>query len=123
MRLFKLAAIVMCVIGLSLCVSAGQKQFGVADSQRVTFVNAMRVGDVLLPSGEYRVLHTMQGNDHIMVFTQLDKKNPVEARIKCQLVPRDKKADRTETTFVLNAANERVLKSLVFAGDTAVHVF
>lgn len=123
MRLFKVAAIIVCIVGLSLLVNAGQNKLGIADSQKLTLVYAMRVGDVLLPSGDYQVLHTMEGNNHIMVFKQLNKKNPAEARVKCQLVPLDKKAGRTETTFVLNAANERVLKTLVFAGDSAQHVF
>jgi hypothetical protein len=123
MRLFKIAAIAMCVIGLSLSVSAGQNKLGVADHYKVSFVYAMRVGDVLLPSGDYRVVHTMEGNDHIMTFTQLNKKRPAEARTKCRLVPLDKKADETKTAFVMNAANERVLKSVVFAGGMSQHVF
>ncbi len=39
------------------------------------------------------------------------------------LVPLQKQAKRTETSYVLNAANERVLRALIFKGDSAQHVF
>jgi hypothetical protein len=124
MRFLKVVAVVaMCVLGLSLLASAGENKFGVADSRRITFYEPMRVGDMLLPSGDYQVLHTMDGNNHIMVFKQLNSKRPAEARVQCQLVPLPKKADRTETGYVLNASNERVLHTLIFKGDSAQHVF
>lgn len=124
MRFLKVVAVVaMCVLGLSVLASAGENKLGVADKSRITFYASMRVGDTLLPSGDYQVLHVMDGNHHIMIFKQLDSKRPAEARAECQLVPLQKKAERTETTYVLNAANERVLQTLVFKGDSAQHVF
>jgi hypothetical protein len=124
MRFLKVVAVVaMCVLGLSLLASAGENKFGVADSRRITLNEPMRVGDLLLPSGDYQVLHTMDGDQHIMIFKQLNTNRPAEARVQCQLVPLQKKAERTETGYVLNAANERVLHSLVFRGDSAQHVF
>jgi hypothetical protein len=118
-----LAVIAICVLGLSLVASAGPNQLGIANSRNISFVEPVRVGNVLLPAGEYQVLHTMQGTEHIMVFKQLKAKNPVEAHVKCQLVPLQAKAPRTETVYALNAANERVLRSLTFHGDSAQHVF
>ncbi len=124
MRLMKVAAVVaICVLGLSLLASASENKFGVADSQRITFTEPIRVGAVLLPSGDYQVLHQMDGSQHVMLFKQLNSKRPTEARVQCQLVPLQKKAGRTETIFVLNAANERVLHGLIFKGDSAQHVF
>jgi len=124
MRFLKVMAVTaVCVLGLSALLSAGANQFGVADTRQITFDNPMRVGDVLLPSGQYQVLHTMQGDTHIMVFKQMNTKKPVEARVKCQLVPLKDKAQRTEKIYSVNAANERVLHTLVFRGDTAEHVF
>ena len=124
MRFLKFVAVVaMCVVGLSLLASAGDNKFGVADSRNITFTEPMRVGDTLLPTGDYQVLHTMDGDRHIMVFKQLNSKRPAEARVQCQLVPLQKKAERTETLYVLNAANQRVLHSLTFQGDSAQHVF
>ena len=44
-------------------------------------------------------------------------------KVTCTLVPLSQKAPENETIYELNAANERVLQSLVFKGDTAKHVF
>src|ERR1700690_4573364 len=124
MRCLKAVAVVaMCVLGLSLLASAGANKFGVADSRNITFSGPMRVGDTLLPKGDYQVMHTMEGDHHIMVFKQLHTKRPAEARVQCQLVPLQKQARRSETSYVLNAANEQVLHSLIFQGDSAQHVF
>jgi hypothetical protein len=65
----------------------------------------------------------MQGEDHIMVFQQLNVAKPVQAQVKCTLVPLQKRADRTEKTYILNDSNQQVLQQLVFRGDTAKHVF
>jgi hypothetical protein len=46
-----------------------------------------------------------------------------DLKAKCQLVQLSKKADQTRTVYQTNAAKERVLQELVFAGDTAKHVF
>jgi len=115
--------IAICILGLSVLAGAGQNQFGVAASHNISFSTPMRVGDVLLPKGEYQVLHTMEGQEHVMVFRQLNTKKPAEARVKCQLQPLSTKAPRTEQSYVLNAANERVLHTLIFRGDSAQHVF
>jgi hypothetical protein len=124
MRLVKVVTVVaMCVLGFGLFAIATVNDLGVANSGRVTFTEPVRVGDTLLPSGDYQVLHTMDGNYHIMVFKQLNTGRTAEARVQCQLVPLPKKATRTETGYVLNASNERVLQSLTFKGDSAQHVF
>jgi hypothetical protein len=65
----------------------------------------------------------MEGDTHIMVFTQERVKNPVETRAKCSLVPLQQKAADTHTVYTVNANNERVLLELVFKGETAKHVF
>jgi len=113
----------ICVLGLSLIAIAKQNQFGVSDSRNIEITAPTRVGDVLLPQGNYRVSHTMEAQNHIMVFKQLNAKNPAEARVKCQLVPLPQKAVRDELTFLINASNERVLHTLIFKGDSAQHVF
>jgi len=124
MRSFRFVTVfALCVLGLSLFANAKENKFGVADTHTITIVAPTRIGGVLLPKGEYKVLHTMEGQDHVMVFTQLKGNKPIEARVKCQLVPLTKKADHDEQTFVLNAAKERVLHTLIFRGDTAQHVF
>jgi hypothetical protein len=124
MRFLKIMVVIaVCVLGTSLILSAGQNKYGVADTRQITFENPMLVGNMLLPKGEYQVSHTMEGENHIMVFKQMNSKKPVEVRVKCELVPLQAKATATEKTYVLNASNERVLQALVFRGDTAKHMF
>ena len=124
MRCLRVIAVLgLCVLGLTLLANAGQNKFGVADQQTFTLTTPARVGDTLLPQGAYRVLHTMEGQNHIMVFKQLNTSKPAEAHVKCNLVPLENRADQTEAHFALNAANERVLRTLIFKGDTAQHVF
>src|SRR5579863_466020 len=66
MRFLKVVALMaMCVLGLSLLAGASENKFGVADSGRITFDEPIRVGNTLLPSGDYQVLHTMNGERHI----------------------------------------------------------
>jgi len=110
-------------IAFLICGAAAEKNaMGIHDVSRVTFVAPVRVGSTLLPAGEYLVRHTMQGQDHVMVFESVKTKT-VEAKAKCNLVPLSQKADQTRTVYQMNAANERVLQELVFRGDTAKHVF
>ena len=124
MRALKILTVAMIfVLGMTVLLQAGQNKFGVADVRKITFENPIRVGDVLLPKGEYKILHTMDGDNHIMVFTQQGGKNPAEVKVKCTLVPLTAKAPTTQKLYVMDAANERVLRELVFRGDTAKHVF
>ena len=122
MRLFKFIAVLalVCISGLAV---AELNKFGVADVQKVTFTDPMKVGDVVLPKGEYKVLHTMDGENHIMVFTQLRATKPAEARVKCQLVPLQEKAKRTQLLYNQDASNTRILQEVIFSGDKAKHVF
>lgn len=57
-----------------------------------------------------------------MVFQSV-KHKVQDVKAKCQLVQLGKKADKTSTVYQVNAANERVLQELVFAGDRSKHVF
>jgi len=113
----------ICALLLGTLVAARQNKFGVMDKYTVSFVDPVRVGDTLLPKGDYEIRHTMKGEEHIMVFRQIRTTNPIEVSAKCTLVPLPQKAIDTQTTYVLNAANERVLHELVFKGDSAKHVF
>ena len=117
------AIVALCVLGAAVLLSAAPNQFGIANSREVTFDNPVRIGQVLLPKGDYTILHTMEGETHIMVFKQQHTKHPAEARVQCSLQPLTSKAPRSEKTYLLNASNERVLHELIFKGDTAKHVF
>lgn len=124
MRSLKIAAMLaICLMMLGVMASAARNKFGVADTRYVTFNEAVRVGEVMLPKGEYKILHTMSGDNHIMVFQQQGTNKPAEAKVNCTLVPLTEKAPRTERMYIVNAANEKVLRELTFQGDTAKHVF
>ena len=121
-RMFAGILIVMCVFILG-AVSAAENKLAIADTYQVKFYENVRVADTLLPKGNYEVRHVMEGSNHIMVFRQLGTKKPAELRAKCTLVPLSAKASESQTIYVLNAANQRVLQELVFKGEDAKHVF
>jgi hypothetical protein len=122
MRLLKVFGILLCGFALVAVAVAGGKSLGVRDSYRIRFDSPVRVGTDLLPAGDYTIRHIMEGQDHIMVFQSARGKGPA-VRVKCTLVPLGQKAQKTSTTYVLNAASERVLHEMTFRGDTEKHVF
>ena len=113
----------ICIVALGVLIAAKPNEFGVANTQIVSFDQPIYVGNVLLPKGDYQVTHTMEGADHIMVFSQLHTPKPAEARAKCTLVALPAKAKTNEKIYMYNAAKQRVLQELVFRGDSAKHVF
>jgi len=122
MRSLKIVGLFLCVLALVSLAAAAGENMGIRDSYRVTFAVPVHVGTDLLPAGDYKIRHTMEGQEHIMVFQRVGAKTP-DVKVKCTLVPLEKKASKDETIYVLNAANERVLQELVFQGDKAKHVF
>jgi len=121
MHSLKIMAVVVCVLVVVPLAMAGG-DMGIRETGRVDFASPTRVAGTLLPAGEYVVRHTMEGQEHVMVFQSVNHKVQ-DVKAKCQLVQLGKKADQTRTVYQLNAANERVLQELVFAGETAKHVF
>jgi hypothetical protein len=97
----------------------------IAEHQIITFNSPMVLGTTQLPAGTYSVKHQMEGADHYMIFRETDvpSNKAVEVRVKCNLVPLDKKAGRTERRYVQNAKNQNVLTEITFQGDEAKHVF
>lgn len=123
MRVLRVVSILaLSLLALTLVATAGQNNLGISDVSHVTFATPVRVGASLLPAGNYTVRHTMEGEEHVMVFQRAGSKDS-GIRAKCSLVQLGKKSDQTNTVYEVNAANERVLRELVFRGDTAKHVF
>jgi hypothetical protein len=124
MRFMKrMLVVAVCVLGLGVLARAGQNEFGVADTRQIRFDNPIWVGDTFVPTGNYQVQHTVQGNTHIMVFERKGGETPLEVRVECTLVPLRAKAVETETRYILNDKKQRVLQALIFQGDTARHQF
>lgn len=122
MRSVKVLGMLLCVLALVSLAAAAGENLGIRDTYRITFVAPVQVGTDVLPAGDYKIRHTMVGEEHIMVFQHVGRKS-LEIKVKCTLVPLAEKAQRDQTTYVVNAANERVLQELVFRGDKAKHVF
>ena len=124
MRSMKVATVLAVILlGLSIFSMAERNKFGVSDVQKVTFNEPIKVGDVLLPKGEYKVQHTMEGENHIMVFTQVTNGTAASTRVKCQLVPLPEKAKQTQVLYGHDQKDGHVIQELIFRGDTAKHVF
>jgi hypothetical protein len=121
MRLLRVLGIFLCVLALGSIAMAGKNSLGIREVSRVTFVAPVRVGTALLPAGDYVVRHTMEGQEHVMVFQRAHSKDVFKA--KCKLVPLGTKANKDEEIYQLNTSNERVLQELIFRGDSAKHVF
>ena len=69
MRALKILTVAMIfVLGMTVLLQAGQNKFGVADARKVLFENPVRVGDVLLPKGEYNVAHHGRRQSHHGVY-------------------------------------------------------
>lgn len=116
----KIAAIVVIMLFILGVAFAADASFGVGKTRNVTFSSDVKVGDKILPAGEYRILHLMEANEHTMVFKSLN--NQEKVRVKCNMVKLDKKSDQTFSELK-TVGNERVLTALVFRGDDYKHAF
>jgi hypothetical protein len=120
-RMFTLLVAAVVVLGAATLLAASDNPMsGVALKQEITFTAPTVVGGSLLPAGDYKISHMMQGSEHIMIFKQIGGK--AEAKAKCNLVPLAEKAKTTEQHYTENAKNERVLTEMIFRGDTSKHV-
>lgn len=117
MRALKVLGFVLFLAAITL---ASENKLGIHNVARVSFASAVRVGATVIPAGDYTVRHTMEGQDHVMTFTRTGKKDVF--KVKCTLVALERKASRDEQIVEISG-NERVLRELIFAGDSAKHVF
>lgn len=128
MNWLKLAVcLAVCALLVGTVLAADQKpqlnKYGAQEKYTTNFTDPVRVGDTLLPAGIYEITHSMKGEQHIMVFHQLQVNKPVEVKVPCTLVKLEAPAPDTRKSYILNDNNERVLKEMEFKGDTAKHVF
>jgi hypothetical protein len=118
MRFQRILGIFLLLVGVVAV--AKDNKLGIREVSRVRFDSVIHIGSAVVPAGEYVVRHTMEGQDHIMVFKREGKKD--EFKVKCTLVPLAKNAPRDETTYQVTGG-EKILQELVFKGDSAKHVF
>jgi hypothetical protein len=91
---------------------------GFKTKRTVILTEQAKVGAQMLPAGEYKVIHIMEGAEHIMVF----KKDKQEYRVKCNMEPLNAKADQTQFWYAPDSSGQRVLEAIVFQGDTVKHL-
>lgn len=113
----KRALLLLTLLGLGIMVWA-EGPVGFKGTRTVVLSEQAKVGTQVLPAGQYRVTHAMEGSEHIMVF----KQGKQEYRVKCTMEPLSAKADADQFWFDTDASGERVLQSMVFRGDTVRHV-
>src|SRR5437763_14129288 len=107
--LMGLAVIALCG---TMLLQATDNPMGIAPKQTMNLSQLPVIGGSLLPAGQYKVTHEMQGQTHIMNFQQVGGK--ATATSKCNLVPLTEKATKSEQRFTDNVKNERMLTQLTF---------
>ena len=121
MRSLKMLGVVL--VFLSAVAMASENKIGIHEVSRVTFDTPVHIGSTVLPAGKYVVRHSMEGEEHVMAFELADQNQKQVFKVKCTLVPLPHKAPRDRSVVETTSANERILRELVFSGDSAKHVF
>jgi hypothetical protein len=80
-----------------------------------------RAGSVLLPAGEYRITHEMQGTTHILVMERMGKGKQT-FRVPCAMQPLTTVATQDEQHYRYEG-KEKILVGLLFKGDNVFHAF
>jgi hypothetical protein len=116
----KVAFFLLAVFVLTVMVSAEEPMVN-WKSKNLTLSSDTRVGTVVLPAGDYKLKHEMEGTNHILVFKS-QAKGKETFRVICGMQPLDQKAARDEQHFRTENGN-KVLTSLIFEGDRYTHTF
>ena len=112
------ALIVLLLISVSLM--AGETGKAIDRPHDIKFSSPIQVGTTLLPAGDYKVQHLMEGENHIMVFKS--SANKEVARVNCKMVELPKKADESSRIFA-EEDGRRVLRGITFRGEKYRHEF
>ena len=116
----KVAFFLLAVFVLTVVVSA-EEPMVTWKSKAVTLADQTRVGTAVLPAGDYKLKHEMEGANHILVFTQQNKEKQT-FRVTCGMQALNAKADRDELHF-RTENGQKVLTGVVFRGDRYTHTF
>lgn len=116
----KIAAVAIIMLFILGVAFAADTSFGAGKTKNITFNSDVKVGDKVLPAGDYKVLHLMEGNEHTLVFKSTT--NVEKVRVKCNMVDLGKKAEDTFSEYKI-VGSDRILTAIVFRGDTYKHSF
>jgi hypothetical protein len=72
--------------------------------------------------GDYKIRHTMEGQEHIMAFQPVNRKTP-EVKLKCRLVPLEKESSKRPDGLLAERCERTGAARVDFAGDKAKPVF
>jgi hypothetical protein len=75
----------------------------------------------MLPAGEYRVTHEMQGEEHILVMERMGKDKQT-FRVPCLMQPLTNVATQNEQHYRWEG-KQKILVGLLFKGDKVFHAF
>ena len=109
---------IVCVVGLAAWADDAMVAW---KSKDLKLDQTVRAGSVVLPAGEYRVSHEMEGTQHILVMA-LNGKEKQTFRVVCTMQPLAQPAAQTEQHYRVEG-KEKVLVGLVFKGDKVFHSF
>jgi hypothetical protein len=118
---YRKLAIVLAIVSLAGIAAWAGDTMVTWKFQELTLSQPARAGSVLLPAGEYRVVHEMQGEQHVLVMTQLGKGKQT-FRVPCSMQPLDQAATQGEQHYRFEG-KEKILVGLVFQGDKVFHAF
>jgi hypothetical protein len=100
---------------------------------QIHFNVAVKAGDTVLQPGMYQLQHAVEGGEHFLTFKEVKmpagyrhSNTPVAkeaaARIKCTVVPLEKKAGKTAVSLKTNAAGAKEIADVQIAGEAFKHV-
>lgn len=90
-------------------------------SKELKLDESVRVGSTMLPAGEYKVSHEMQGSQHILVMA-LTGRDKQTFRLPCAMQPLTTAATQNEQHYRYEG-KEKILVGLMFKGDKVFHAF
>src|SRR5215510_10447588 len=108
------------------------KDLTIGKKGEVRFAAQVKAGDAVLKPGMYQAQHVVEGNDHMIIFKEMDMpagykmgNTPVGkevARIKCKVEPVAKKVGNTKITLRTNSAGEKEIAEVQVAGESFKHL-
>ena len=106
MRFVKGLGMLLCLFVLGSVALGAANKMGIREVRNISFDTPVRVGETVLPAGQYVVRHTMAGEEHIMVFQRAGHAK-TDIKVKCTLVPLTEKANQATERFTRRTRRTR----------------
>ena len=120
-----LTTAVLLLLSPTLSIADGeQESMKVDKAVTVVYKAPVKVGDMTLQPGKYKVKHRANSSgEHYVSFTPKDRSGPeVMTPVQCELEPAGKTISKTRTNWVMEDGIRRIVKLRV-AGNNAAFVF